>query len=261
MKKISLTLLSIALVTSMGFAQEDTKKEESKVDMNALKEMMKGGSIPGMGGTIPTMQPVEVEDEYQFQHSVDMKVETFNKKGDQDNSMNYTMHLSEDADRFGMEMTHEQGTGTIIYELNDQRMIMMTGSGDSKMGFVMVVNETMVENATEERDPDFHKSGKTKEIQGRQCEEWVGSDDGHDLSVWMATDAPFSFAKAYQEMAKAQNKGKGSGKEYPEGMLMEMISTDKESGTKTVMTVTEIRENSDFTISTKGWTFYEMGAH
>ena len=261
MKKITLALLSVALIASTGFAQKETKKEMTKFDMNSMKEMMKGGSMPGMGGSMPTMQPVEVEDEYEFQHSVDMKVESFNKKGSLDNSMNYTMHLSENADHFGMDMTHEQGNGTMIYEITEQRMIMMTESDGNKMGFVTVVNETLVEEATEESEPDFHKSGRKKEILGRQCEEWVGTDESHDFSVWMATDASFSFAKAYQEMAKAQNKGKSSGTEYPEGMLMEMISTDKDKGTKTVMTVTEIRENSNFVISTKGWTFYQMGSY
>ena len=95
----------------------------------------------------------------------------------------------------------------------------------------------------------------------RHCEEWVGTDDGHDYSIWMATEAEFSFAKAYQEMAQAHKKGKGPDTDYPEGMLMEMTSIDKERGTRTVMAVTDIRENSNVSISTKDWTFYEMGGY
>jgi len=253
------TALLLAIVP--GFAQEDKESKDAtpQYDMESIKKMMSNGSMPDFSAGMPSMTPVEVDAVYKFQHSVDMKVESFNSKGDLDHTMSYTMHLDEDAEYFGMETSHEMGEMKMVYEMKDHRMVMMAENGDSKMGMVHTVSDEMMKEGAEKHDNDFKKSGKTKEILGKQCEEWVGTDEGHVYSVWMATEAKFSFAKAYQEMAKAQNRGKVTGAEYPEGMLMEMTSTNAETGAKTVMVVTEIREDSKTSISTKGWTFMEMG--
>ena len=253
----AVALFAVGLVQ----AQDGTKKTETQMDMKAIQEMMK--SLPG-GGSMPSMTPVQVQPSYEFAHSVDMKVEMLNAAGEMERTFDYTMHMSKDADFFSLETTMEgMGGSTMIYEIEEHRMIMMASMNGNKMGMVHKVDmegmHEMAENKMEMEDPEFKKSGKGREILGYECHEWTGVDQGHDYHFWMAEDPKFSFAKAYQEMAHANKGGKLPDTEYPKGMLMEMTASDAESGTKTIMSVTEIREDDKMTISTEGWSFMEMG--
>lgn len=254
MKKTILLTCSLAIAV-MAYAQTDEQKAQQQEAMEAVKQMMKDGNM----GSLPGMNTVELNEKYTFQHSVDMKVTVYNSKEAVDHNMDYTMFLGKEANNFGMEAKTEMGNMTMVYEMEKRRMVMMSESGPvGKMGMVSSIPEAK-DDAQSNEDLNLKKTGNTKTLLGKKCEEWAGEDDGHEYSLWMAVDAPFSFAKAYQEMARAQNKGKGGNTEYPDGMLMEMTSMDTKNKTKTHVVVTAINENINKTISTEGWSFMQMG--
>lgn len=251
--KNTIAITCMLAMTSVVFAQTDEQKAQQQEAMEAVKKMMQDGNMAAFGmGASTTVDKVFI-----FHHSVDMQVNVMNSKEQMDHKMDYTMYLSKDADHFGMTSNTEFGNMTVVYELAENRVLMMSENGPmGKMGMMHTVPETKEEADNEQLN--LKKTGKTKMLLGRKCEEWAGTDDGHEYSMWMAIDAPFSFAKAYQEMARAQNKGK-AGNNYPDGMLLEMTSTDTSTGTSTHLVATAINENISKKISTKGWEFMQVG--
>jgi hypothetical protein len=203
-------------------------------------------------------EEVEVEDQYNFQHSIDMKIDLYDKKGKLEQTMDYTYFLSDDGSLFGMEGGAQGMTMKVVYELESHRMISMTNSSGTKMGFVMDASNTADVEDTD-AEPTFRKTGQEREILGRDCEEWVSDEDGYHYQVWITKDNRLAFSHAFSEMSKA-SKSSGSGyANYPEGFLMEMISTDQKSGEKTVMTVTKINEDQASSITTEGYQFMSFG--
>jgi hypothetical protein len=215
-------------------------------DMAEMMKMMGGKSIT-------------VDEDFSFDHNVVLKTETFNAKGKLEDTFNHTLHLSDDFDHFGMDFSHEEGSGQMVYEFVEKRILMMTEADGQTFGMVSYVDDTYHDGEVVDVDnAAFGKTGNKKVILGYKCEEWAGEEDGQKTNVWVAEDPELMFSKAFAEMAKAQNQGEDQYGDYPNGMMMEMTSVDTRSGEKTIMTCIEVNKNKKSNISTKGYEFMDL---
>lgn len=225
----------------------DSGDKPASNDQQDMSEMMKM-----MGG-----KSITVDESFTFDHNVVLKSEMYNSKGKLEDTFNHTLHLSDEFDHFGMDFSHEEGEGQMVYQFVEKRILIMTEADGQTFGMVSYVDDTQVDSDTD-IDSNFGKTGNKKVILGYKCEEWAGEEDGVKTNVWVAEDPELMFSRAFAEMARAQNDGEDPYGDYPNGMMMEMTSLDTNTGEKNVMTCTAVNKNTKSTISTSGYEFMDL---
>jgi hypothetical protein len=210
-----------------------------------------------------------VLNEYQFSQDVLMEMESFDKKGKSNGINNMRMLFNDNGEYFGGEMiVNDKGTsssmGINIFDWKNNQMISLINNGGMKIG--MVIDMKSVANSVSETDTEdttsqettFKKTGKTKTILGYLCEEYLAENEETLTEIWIAKDVKINMGNAFQYITENQ-KSKKNKMNYPEnapeGFMMETISVNKKNNEKTRMTVVELNENKNTTVSTSGYKF------
>lgn len=207
--------------------------------------------------------------EYQFSQDVLMEMESFDKKGKSNGINNMRMLFNDNGEYFGGEMiVNDKGSassmGVNIYDWKNNQMISLINNGGMKFGMVIDMKaaaNSIPEADTEEntsQETSFKKTGKTKTILGYLCEEYHAENEETLTEVWIAKDVKINMGNAFQYISE-NSKGKKNKMSYPEstpeGFMMETISVNKKNNEKTRMTVVELNENKNTTVSTSGYKF------
>ncbi len=103
------------------------------------------------------------------------------------------------------------------------------------------------------------KTGRTKTILGYKCEEFVGSQDGNNLTIWATKGVSLDMGENFSYFLAGANAGKKKMEgTYPEGLIMEFISEDANGKSKNDvhLTITKVGLNQSNTIKTAGYTFF-----
>lgn len=211
---------------------------------------------------------VTTEDSYRFTTVTTMKIESFDKNGKSEPPMFMDMHFNDDGmytgTKFsGENMDQQQGDVFIIYDLKNSAMIMLMNSEDEKFSFAydwqnalqqVEEMETEIENdesyddeavETESEDWNGYKKIGSKTIAGYNCDGYRSENEHTITDVWVNSEVSFGMSRMFQANANAKQLRGKVPSDYPTGMLMEMETKNLKNGEKTIMKVTDIKENAN----------------
>jgi hypothetical protein len=217
----------------------------------------------GGGGT------VEVAESFEFNSSIDIVVTTTDKKGNV-NKMYMAMLFPDNQEYFGMEMkggddpNQEMPPMKMIYDFKNQQMITMMINGAQKIGMVISLDEELLEKWAESDDndieemPEWKKTGKTKEILGYECEQYVFSNEDGNGEAWVADEDDLNIGYAMNAMASVQQKNDKGNNEYPDGAILEMTFNGDDGETMTWKSI-DIVTDTNISLKTEGYQFMAIG--
>ena len=243
------------------FKKKDRSKKEDQEDAPASSgddEMTEEDTMKMMNNLFGGGD-IDMEDEYAFDKSVKMKIESFDSKGKMDSSQDMEMLFSDDNAQIGMLMGSEDGNGKIIMDMETKQMISLADTEGMKIAMAIDLTSSLesTHEVTEEQMEMYDamkKTGRTKVILGYTCYEYVFDDEDNSYEFWMAEEDMLDMYSAFAALQSANPKKDGiSASSYPDGMMMETTTISKKRGTKDVMRVTEINKNKSQTISTVGY--------
>lgn len=248
------------------------EKVEEKLDKTAEKLVERSWeSIFGVldstngdaesGGPFRLASNVSTADSYDFDVVTTMKIETTDAEGYADPPMKMHMHFKEGGEYTGTrfeggnlqdEMHADYDNLFIIYDADNEAMIMLMESDEEKFSFAYNWKDALkqAEEKDEEVDweeteewNDFKKIGQ-KEILGYQCDGYESQNDESRTEIWVTRDADAGIQRMFGAHANTKHMKNALPEDYPHGMLMEM-TTEHENGEKVTMEVTDISNNSD----------------
>jgi hypothetical protein len=196
---------------------------ENETDNNAAAPSFLGGG-----------DPAKYENSYSFDGSFTMMMKSWDKKGKEQDPVEYTSYFSNNALSFAFEFVpaDKKKSGNekslFIYDYKNQSMIIAGNDGESKSGMVMAIpeveesNEELPESGNAANSPKFVKTGKTKTILGYLCEEYYYKDEESEASMWLTDKLPLDRSKLYGNMEALSLAGSNS--DSPNGFMMEMDS-------------------------------------
>lgn len=213
---------------------------------------------------------VDVEDSYSFDHNMILNIQTWDKKGKEQDPMDTKMYFSETEPNFGMEVNAEGSESFMIYDMQSYQMVTLINTDGQKMGMAMKFDPANFEDQMEKTKEEnikysFEKTGKTKVISGYDCEEYVMTstegDEEWDYSYWVTDDIEANWM-GYMSNMMATNKKMSSEYElpedYPQGAMIQIIGESKKNEEKTITTVKEFNKNQPKSFSTEGYQFMNM---
>jgi hypothetical protein len=207
---------------------------------------------------------VEHEDVYHFDAYIQMELTTYKKNGNPDDQVLYDNYLHKEGADYAMEFKDKDATSTIIFDTKNSAMLILTENDGELTGFATSIDpEALAEEAAdyeeEETDMDSYrplKTGKTKEILGYSCDEYMVEDEGAEVHMWVSE-------KLGKEMRKEWMKNQQTfgalfvHAQAMNGMVLEYDVVDSD-GTKSVMQVTKIDMNHSHSVNTDGYTIMSM---
>lgn len=211
-------------------------------------------------------EPVKYSDTYSFSQSITMEMNAYNKKDELSFANKMTLYFTPTETNFGYQMSNvsqedEQmkGFSWFVIDAQNNTMLMLGESEGIKNGLATSIRaseKTMQEQPEESTNINFTKTGRTKNILGYTCHEYVGQDDKTKMLYWMTNDINWQSSKF---MSTSQKKRGKTQINYPEGMMMEgdIISGNNE---RMHYLVTEINPNASVTIDTREYQISNLGS-
>jgi hypothetical protein len=208
---------------------------------------------------------VDYETSYSFDAYIQMKVSEFDKKGKPGEVMIYDSYVSKDAFDYAMEFKDKGDKSTIIFDDKNGAMLILSDSDGEKSGFAMGMDKEALKEAAEEGEAGDvsdsykpYKTGKTKEILGYKCEEYLIDDETSEAHMWVSEE----LGKKVRKNMLSNQQTFGAAfyhASYMKGMVLEYDFLDKEDGDRVLMQVTDIDMNKAHSISTRSYAVMTMG--
>jgi hypothetical protein len=237
-----------------GSDSEKSNESNNQDQTNSAGEnSMDMGAFFGGGGSI--------EPSYEFQHAVHVDISSSDKKGetfDQDMIMYSNDEGGQGA--FVMSMEQEGAQESVaIFDFEKKQMITLVDASGMKMAMVMKMDpaayQSDEETTSTEDTPEYTKTGRSKEILGYTCDEYLMEDEEQSTQLWMSREVVVDLFQAFSAYAMQNEKQSApSPQTEMSGTMMEMTSTSKKhSKEKTTWKVTKIEKDVDTSISTEGY--------
>lgn len=215
-----------------------------------MQNILKGIGVSG--------EPVPVADSYNFDHLIQMHVESFDNSGKKESEGEFITHLSTDSKSMAYQMVSgdmgRPGQGMFIIDAENGATIILNEEKGEKTGivygmgaFFSSIGEAYEEETPEETpeaylaNPNVKKTGRTKTIAGYKCDEYRYSDEETESEMWITQDLKMNTRDFFSTLFKTNLYARG----VPWGYMMEATSTDKVSGEKSFMQVTRVDANSN----------------
>jgi hypothetical protein len=207
---------------------------------------------------------VTTEDAYHFGIVTTMEIESENN-GKKEPPVIMQMHFNENemytGTRYqGEGMSSADGDVFLIYDLKNSAMIMLMSSEDGNFSFAYDWAQTtaMIEEMEQAGDPEdeaeddetywqgYEKIGQ-KNILGYKSDGYRSTADNTMTEIWVTREAAYGMETMFQANANSKQMRGRIPENYPHGMLMEMVTEDKDSGERVTMKVTDIQKNARIT--------------
>lgn len=209
---------------------------------------------------------VDYESNYKFDAYIQMEISNYKKNGKLDDQEVYDSYLhKEDAD-YAMEFSDDQSKSIIIFDTRNSAMLILTESDGEKTGFATTIDPAAMAERVEDYEEDeasdlnpynVRKTGKTKNILGYKCDEYLAEDEETEVHMWVSEKLGKEMRKEW--MNNHQTFGAMFSQAYAlDGIVLENDVLDKGNGKKTVMLVTKIDLNHSHTVSTSGYAILSM---
>lgn len=240
----------------------ETIDGEQFMMMDMMKKM-------GVGG-----EPVPVKDSYTFDHLIQMHIESQDKNGEKTSEGEFITHLSPESGIMAYEFVSgdmgDPSQGFIIIDSENSATIILNEEDNNKTGIVYglgslfqdVQQESMEELDMSETpetylaNPNVSKTGKTKTISGYKCEEYKYSDEYSESNIWITKDLKMNSKDFFGMLFKTSLYSHG----MAWGYMLEAETLNKESGEKSIMTVTNIDDNSNKKVEMADYEVTNLGS-
>ena len=245
---------------------EETDAEKDKARQVRMQRLMKGFGMSG--------EPVPIADSYQFGQLIQMHIESFDEKGNKISEGEFITHLDPKSKSIAYQTISgdmaKEGQGMFIIDAENNAMIILNDENNEKTGIVYGIGtffQTMGEEWEEDAEleetpetylanPNVKKTGRSKKIAGYSCDEYVYSDEESESSIWITTDMKMNTRDFFSTLFQTSLYSHG----IPWGYMMEVTTTDKETGEKSFMQVTEVDENSNTTFALDEYQITNLGS-
>jgi hypothetical protein len=253
--------------------QEEKEKDEDKPRQpTAFEKRMEDRMKKAMG-----MADLNYENQYHFNSSMSMDVESYDAASGEVSHMTYTTYFNEEENSFAMRFQNSNDdTGRdentlMVFDMKNHVMLMVVESENEKSGLAFSIGETADEDEEmsagieggeadyEMQDFNLHytKTGRTKTIAGHDSEEYVFEDEEGRVEFWFSPQASFDFSGAYNYIGGLQALATAGG--IYKGILMEMNHTDKQTNDRAKLVVSSINPNNPNTIDLKDFSIMGFG--
>lgn len=250
------------LEESMEGSEEEAKTSSGNRDARNQKRM--GALMKKMG---VSSEPVPIAEKYHFSSKMSMHFKNLESNGKIKDEGDVVTYLSPGDKNFAYEFISGKPSGhdgpkkgVFIMDYGNEATIILSDENGEKTGVVYGLKlfeegmegeddgyveeyEDDVENYEDEGDymnPHYKKTGQTKNIAGYKCEEYVFDTEEEKGSFWVTEEAEWKTDDTFSAIFRAGLYSHGVYK----GMLMESESTDKETGERNIMQVTEINDKA-----------------
>lgn len=248
-------ILLLGIAATFSFS---TYAQKGQVENAMQEKYMKEHGNDGMAKLqdfMDNMSNATTRPEYKFPLSLTMKVTEY-KNGNPKESTDIKYHVNAAEEIFSFIGKENRGGNKdmqVIYDSKNNAMVMID---EAKKSYVaMNINAFMSAEAQARRgnpaaskdDVKCNKTGKSKNVNGYPCVEYVCIDEDKDskVEVWVTNKIPVNMAKAAKGQPWAMYY---TGLDGMSGMMMEgkVYEKGKLNGT---MEVTDINEKANHTIS------------
>lgn len=251
--------------------KEDETIEESSKDsretkmQNRMQGILKSAGITG--------ELVPYEENYSFDHLIQMHIESFDNSGKNTSTGEFIIHLNPNSKNMAYEVVSgdvaKPGQGMFIIDADNGAMIMLSNENGEKKGIIYGMGAYMeMMGATYDEDldlsetpetylanPNVKKTGKTKTIAGYKCEEYLYNDEQSESEIWITKDMKLNSQDFFSTIFKTSMYSHGMGWGY----MMEATSVDKTTGEKSLMKVTKVDKNSNTKFSLGNYQITNLG--
>ena len=289
MKRIILFLSLIALIFSFQDinAQSLRQRLKQKIINDNLEAQAKRDSIKAVEeGREPDPSPnttmnhvymdalglsgnVDYESNYSFDAYIQMEISNYKKNGNLDDQVLYDNYVNKSQADYAMVFADGQDQSTIIFDTKNSAMLILSDSDGEKTGFATSIDPEAMADWAEEYSEDedleesdltpynMKKTGKSKDILGYHCEEYLVEDEETEIRMWVSEKLGKEMRKEW--MKNQQTFGAMFMHAYAlNGMVLEYNVLDKDNGKKTTMLVTKIDLNHNHSVSTGGYAVMSM---
>ncbi len=205
---------------------------------------------------------VSLEDEYFFDNSIKIQIDTYKKNGKLDETIFINTHTNVNANYVGTSIEPQGKKSSeqdffIINDFGNNAIVMLSESDGQKMrvAFALALDEDalakMADEQNEEINTDDNSAPKyeeigTKQILGYTCKGYRMEDDEVISEVWIS-EQPIAGMEKVSGMLGKDNKNTQIDlpKGYPEGNMLETTVLNKKTKEKFEMSVIEINPKID----------------
>jgi hypothetical protein len=238
----------------------DNDSEEARQEKNSTDILNK--MLGGKGN-------IEVKPVYNFNSNFAMRMQGYKKNGKVESDVLMRYYNSADPDYMAMEIEGDEKGETppskVIFDGSQQAMITFVEDVKQAIAIKMPNVEDYEQAQQQEENPEdamkgveITRTGRTKDILGYTCTETIMENDDMKNVSWTTKEVKISQFKAFAGVFMQKKEEKSKFMAMPMEFTMEMESVDKNTGEKTTMTVTEINENQESTITTSGYQIMDM---
>ncbi|HER09452.1 MAG TPA: DUF4412 domain-containing protein [Bacteroides sp.] len=284
MKKILLIVSILALVIPFREIRAQSLRSivRNKIVEKVLEDQAEADSVKAVEeGREPDQSPnrtmddvyldalglkgnVAYESNYSFDAYVQMEVSNYEKNGKLDDKVMYDTYFNKGSKDYAMVTADKGDRLTFLFDSRNSAMLMLTDSDGEKTGMAFRVDEETVKEQAEAQQAEGeavnykqYKTGKTKQILGYTCEEYLIDDETSVTRMW----ASEKLGKELRKEMLMNQQAFGSSFHYAsglDGMVMEYDYLDKEDEERVVMQVTGIDMNHSHAISTRNYSVISM---
>jgi hypothetical protein len=242
MKKL---IFAIALISLVSYTQEIRAQ-----DLENILEQVADGTNKAYYQSL-----------YQFDIHLVLEVSDMGGKIDL-----YEGYLSKDGEATAIIFPVEGEESTIILDRKNNSVIILSSSGEDKTGIALALHPdalaAMAASVQEEVEYDSYenfKTGKTRDILGYTCEEYLIEEEGKTIRMWVSDELGEKVDKSLitnqQVFGGAFAHAAGT-----EGMPLEYIYKDNTTGDQRSLKVKKIDFNTEFKVNTREYTIMVTGS-
>ncbi len=245
-------------------AEESTEESVSSDNLRLQRMMNKIGI---------STTPVPINENYSFDHLIQMHIEEYDKKGNKTSEGEFITHLDSDSKCMAYQAIDgdmaSKNQGLFILDIENEATIILSEENGEKKGIVYGIKgfmETMGESYEVEEledtpeaylaNPNVKKTGRTKNIAGYKCEEFVYSDENSESNIWITQDLKMKTNDFFSTVFKTSVYSHG----IPWGYMMETTTLEKSNGEKSTMQVTKVDTNSNTKFSIGDYQITNLGS-
>lgn len=215
---------------------------------------------------------IDIKSSYSFNSNFTMHTEMYKKNGKKDGDLFIRYYNATDPNYMAMEMLQATSEGKtekiqskVIVDGSQQTMITIMEETGQAVAMKIPNVEDYEQAQEQEKSPEeamkdvkVTRTGRTKNILGYTCYETIMETEDMKAISWTTKQVEISQFKAFAGMFIQNKKDKNQLMAMPMEFTMEMESTDKKTGEKTKMTVTEINTNQNSTIDMSKYKVMDM---
>jgi hypothetical protein len=246
-------------------AARETSEERSQRRMQSI---LKGMGVSG--------EPVPYDENYSFSTKIQMHLESYDGKGKKTSDGEFITYMNPKDANFAYEVVSgevgSKGAGIFILDFKNKASIILSEEGGKKTGLVYGLNFMLDATTSEEEinieetenvdftawNPYVSKTGRSKKIQGYNCDEYHYShpEENQEAWYWITKDLNIRTKDYFGAIFNAAAFSSGMGWGY----LMLSETLDKETGEKTRMEVTDLSTSAGKSYNLKDFQITNIGS-